>query len=93
MDGKLMFNAGEVKYVTATVVARNPNETVVIIDAKYELRSVRTKETVKSGECSVFGDEISILLDITEAGVYELKITVRVGAETFIQKTFIYVEG
>lgn len=93
MEGKITFYLGEVKFITASVASQNPNETIIITDAKYELRSVRTKETVKSGECSVSGNEISLLLDIAQAGVYELKLTVRVGAETFIQKTFIYVEG
>lgn len=92
MGDEIRFFAGEVKYITASVVPRNPREIVVVTDAKYELINARTNEAAESGSCSVSGSEISALLGISEVGIYSLKLTVKVGAETFIQKASVYVE-
>jgi len=93
MRGSINFYAGEIKEVSAQVRARNPNEVVVITEAKYQLKNVSTGETAEEGALDIDGDTISIILGINTPGTFELKFTVKVGAETFIEKAVIQVWG
>ena len=89
-QNEIQFYPGEMKYITATVSPRNPNETVVISEAKYELIDSR-KNTVEQGECETDKNEIRLLLGIDQEGYYTLKITVKIGKETVIQKAGVSV--
>lgn len=89
-QGEIQFYCGEVKYITATVRTANPNETVVVSEAKYELIDSR-ENTVEQGACETDGAEIRVLLGIDTAGIYTLKITVKIGKETVIQKAGVSV--
>ncbi len=91
-DEAISFFCGEKKYISAFVVAKDPNETVVITDADYELFDISEKEVVESGKCDFNANELTILLGIAKKGIYRLKITVKVGAEIFIQKSTVWVE-
>ena len=93
MRGRIDFYAGEIKEISAQVKARNPNEIVVITEAKYQLKNVATGEEVESGSLEISGDTVSTILGIDEAGTFELKITVKVGAETFIEKATVQTAG
>lgn len=86
----IQFYSGEVKTITATVMPRNPNDTVVISEAVYELIDSR-KNTVEKGTCETDKNEISLLLGIDTEGLYTLKITVKIGKETVIQKAGVTV--
>lgn len=89
-QNEIQFICGEVKYITATVRTMNPNETVVINEAKYELIDSR-KNTVEQGDCETEKNEIRLLLGIDQEGYYTLKITVKIGKETVIQKAGVTV--
>ena len=93
MQGRINFYAGEIKIVSAQVRARNPNEVVVITKAKYSLKNIANGETVESGELDIDKDTVSVILGIDEAGLFELKITVTVGKETFIEKALVRTES
>ena len=93
MRGRIDFYAGEIKEVSAQVRARNPNEVVVITKAKYSLKNIASGETVEDGNLEIDGDTVSTILGIDEAGTFELKITVKVGAETFIEKATVQTAG
>lgn len=93
MRGSINFYAGEIKEVSAQVRARNPNEVVVITEAKYLLRNVSTGGTAEEGSLEIDGDTVSVILGINTAGTFELKFTVKVGAETFIEKATVQVVG
>lgn len=90
MSSAIRFYAGEKKYIDITVVPKNQNDTVVISSALYEL--YKNDSVVESGECEAEGRNLKILLGIDTDGTYTLKITVAIGAETFIQKATIWVE-
>lgn len=89
-QGDIQFYCGEVKYITATVRTANPNETVVVSEAKYELSDSR-KNIVEQGSCEAEKNEIRLLLGIDTQGYYTLKITVKIGKETVIQKAGVTV--
>lgn len=89
-QGDIQFFCGEVKYITATVRTTNPNETVVVSEAKYEL-SDSQRNVVEQGDCEAEKSEIRLLLGIDTQGYYTLKITVKIGRETVIQKAGITV--
>lgn len=91
MQGRINFYAGEIKIVSAQVKARNPDEIVVVTEAKYQLKDVASGENVEGGELEIEGDTVSTILGIDSTGTYELKFTVRVGAETFIEIAIIQV--
>lgn len=84
------FFLGETKYITATVYTLNPNDTVVISDSKYELFDSK-KNVVEIGECEIEKNEVKLLLGINSPGFYTLKITVKIGKETVIQKAGVTV--
>lgn len=83
------FYAGEKKYIDILVVPKNQNDTVVINSAVYEL--LKEEEVVETNDCKTDGAHIEILLGIDIEDVYTLKVTVIIGAETFIQKSTIVV--
>ena len=85
----LSFYAGEEKYVTATLSSIDPDEIVVIKEADFELTDCKGT-LVSSGVCEIRGQEISVLLPIERPGSYTLKLTVRVGRETIIEKVNIF---
>ena len=93
MRGSINFYAGEIKEVSAQVRARNPNEIVVITEAKYSLKNVSTGETAEEGNLEIDGGSLSVILGINTPGLFELKFTVKVGAETFIEKATVQVVG
>ena len=90
-DGRINFYAGEKKYIDIDVVPKNRNDTVVVSSATYQLIDGET--AVESGECEIDGAHLKILLGIDDEGAYTLKVTVVIGAETFIQKATVVVEG
>lgn len=85
----LSFYAGEEKYVTATLSSIDPDEIVVIKEAGFELTDCKGN-IVSAGVCEIRGQEISVLLPIERPGSYTLKLTVRVGRETIIEKVNIF---
>ena len=85
----LSFYAGEEKYVTATLSSIDPDEIVVIKEAGFELTDCKGT-MVSTGVCEIRGQEISVLLPIERPGSYTLKLTVRVGRETIIEKVNIF---
>ena len=85
----LSFYAGEEKYVTATLSSIDPDEIVVIKEAGFELTDCKGT-LVSTGVCEIRGQEISVLLPIERPGSYTLKLTVRVGRETIIEKVNIF---
>lgn len=89
-QGDIQFYCGEVKYITATVRTTNPNDTVVVSEAKYEL-SDSQGNVVEQGSCEAEKNEIRLLLGIDAQGYYTLKITVKIGKETVIQKAGVSV--
>lgn len=91
MRGSINFYAGEIKEVSAQVRARNPNEVVVITKAKYSLKNIANGETVEDGTLDVDGDTVSVILNADEPGTFELKFSVTVGVETFIEKAIVRV--
>lgn len=91
MRGSINFYAGEIKEVSAQVRARNPNEVVVITKAKYSLKNIASGETVEDGTLDVDGDTVSVILNADEPGTFELKFSVTVGMETFIEKAIVRV--
>ena len=91
MYGNIHFYAGETKYVEATASAKNPNETVVVSSAKYEL--FQNGRAIEEGACQTDGAKIKALLAIEAPGIYELKITACIGAEKLIEKACVKVEG
>lgn len=93
MRGSINFYAGEIKEVSAQVRARNPSEVVVVTEAKYQLQNVSTGETAEAGNLNIEGDTVSVILGIDTPGTFELKVTIKVGAETFIEKAIIQVAG
>lgn len=91
MRGSINFYVGEIKEVSAQVRARNPNEVVVITKAKYSLKNIASGETVEDGTLDVDGDTVSVILNADEPGTFELKFSVTVGMETFIEKAIVRV--
>ena len=89
-QSEISFYCGEVKYISATVTPQNTNEVVVISSAEFEL-SDSSCAVVESGACEISGTQIKLLLSVTNVGYYTLKITVKIGKETVIQKTRIKV--
>ena len=85
----LSFYAGEEKYVTATLSSIDPDEIVVIKEAGFELTDCKGN-IVSAVVCEIRGQEISVLLPIERPGSYTLKLTVRVGRETIIEKVNIF---
>lgn len=85
----LSFYAGEEKYVTATLSSIDPDEIVVINEAGFELTDCKGT-IVSGGVCEIRGQEISVLLLIERPGSYTLKLTVKVGRETIIEKVNIF---
>lgn len=85
----LSFYAGEEKYVTATLSSIDPDEIVVINEAGFELTDCKGT-MVSSGVCEIRGQEISVLLPVERPGSYTLKLTVKVGKETIIEKVNIF---
>ena len=85
----LSFYAGEEKYVTATLSSIDPDEIVVITEAGFELTDCKGT-MVSTGVCEIRGQEISVLLPIERPGSYTLKLTVKVGKETIIEKVGIF---
>lgn len=85
----LSFYAGEEKYVTATLSSIDPDEIVVIKEAGFELTDCKGN-IVSAGVCEIRGQEISVLLPIERPGSYTLKLTVKVGRETIIEKVNIF---
>ena len=85
----LSFYAGEEKYVTATLSSIDPDEIVVIKEAGFELTDCKGT-IVSDGVCEIRGQEISVLLPIERPGSYTLKLTVKVGRETIIEKVNIF---
>ena len=83
------FYAGEEKYVTATISPIDPDEIVVIKEAGFELTDCKGN-MVSAGVCEIRGQEISVPLPIERPGSYILKLTVRVGRETIIEKVAIF---
>lgn len=93
MRGNISFYKGEQKKIEAVVTPRDPDELVVITSAHYELSRLSNGETVEDGELDIDKDTVSTILGIDEAGLFELKITVTVGKETFIEKALIRTES
>lgn len=91
MRGSINFYVGEIKEVSAQVRARNPNEIVVITKAKYSLKNIANGETAEEGNLEIDGNTISVILNADEPGTFELKFSVIVGAETFIEKALVRV--
>lgn len=89
-QSEISFYSGEVKYISATVMPQNPNEVVVISSAVFELCE-SNGEVIESGICEVSGTTLKLLLSVTKKGYFILKITVKIGKETVIQKTRIKV--
>ena len=85
----LSFYAGEEKYVTATLSSIDPDEIVVIKEAGFELTDCKGT-MVSTGVCEIRGQEISVLLPIERPGSYTMKLTVKVGRETIIEKVNIF---
>lgn len=85
----LSFYAGEEKYVTATLSSIDPDEIVVIKEAGFELTDCKGN-IVSAGVCEIRGQEISVLLPIERPGSYTMKLTVKVGRETIIEKVNIF---
>ncbi|MGN1418142.1 MAG: hypothetical protein ACI4W6_02310 [Acutalibacteraceae bacterium] len=90
MCDAIEFFSGEVKYITACVHTRNPNDTVVISSAKYELFDME-KNIIESGECETEKNNIKLLLGVSTCGMFYLKITAKIGRETVIQKVRVAV--
>lgn len=91
MRGNISFYKGEVKKIEAVVTPRDPDELVVITKAHYELSRLSNGETVEDGTLDVDGDTVSVILNADEPGTFELRFSVTVGVETFIEKAIVRV--
>lgn len=89
---KITFHEGEKREVNVIVTSKNLQDLVVITDAQYELKKTSDNTVVQKGSCEIEDNEVTIFLDLIERGVYELKITARVGREVIIDKTLVVVE-
>ena len=88
----MTFIEGEKREVTATITSKNPDETVVIADAHFELLKKSNNSVIQSGACEFTGNEVTVLLDLAEKGSYVLKITSNVGREVIKSKVLVDVE-
>ena len=84
------FYLGEEKYVTARIVPKNHNDTIVVTSAEYELTG-KNGEMADSGNCDIDGLTLTMLLTPGSAGSYKLKVSARVGAERIIEKSDVNV--
>ena len=87
---EILFYSGEIKYISAVVNPRNPNELVVISEAKYELIDSEG-QVIEAGDCEIENREIRSLLRVEGVGQYSLKLTVKIGKEVVIQKADVIV--
>lgn len=86
----IVYTLGEEKYVTATIKPKRNSDVVVVTRATYELID-EYKQVVETGSCDIDGKELSVLLEPEKAGIYKLKMTVKVGPETIIKTCEIKV--
>lgn len=89
---KLTFIEGEKREVTATITSKNPEETVVIASANFELIKKSDNSVLQSGNCEIEGNEVTVFLDLTAKGSYVLKIASNVGREVIKSKVNVEVE-
>lgn len=89
---QINFYAGEQKLIVLTVRPINPKEIVVVTKADYELIK-QYDEIAEKGTCEINGDEVAVLLKVTENGRYTLKVTMNIGREIRIEKIQINVDN
>lgn len=85
------FYIGEEKYVDANIVSKNKLDTIVVNEATYELSST-DGTVIDSGNPTIDGTKLTMLIKPPSTGVYKLKITVKVGPETIIEQANIQVK-
>ena len=73
---------GEERYVDFLVCSRDPNESVVVTDASYQLIDHRTGKTESEGACLIKDRCLRVLLRPNFKGIYHLIITAVVPPET-----------
>lgn len=76
---------GEKKYIEFEITSYE-DEAIVITDASYALQ--KDGITVEAGKAEVDGNEIRILLDTDESGVFILEVAVTIPPET-IKRTCV----
>lgn len=91
MEGIIKFYDGEDRIVSMKAVPQNRKETVVIRTAKYKLIDLETEEIVESGSLEINGEEMIAKLKWDKEGEYVLKITAKIGRETYIDKVRVRV--
>lgn len=90
---EIKFYKGERKEVTAIIRPANSNESTVITSAKYEVtKFFGDNAVIKTGECEIDGNNLTVLLEFLDTGKYRLEITVSIGRELVIERAYINVE-
>lgn len=84
---EIKFYEGEKREITAVIHSKNPKDTIVIVEAEYELKKQFGDEILQSGNCEIKGAEATVFLDFElPKGNYTLKIKSSVGREVIISK-------
>ena len=91
MQGNIQFFKGEKKYVSCEVIPKNSAETVVITSVVYELATIKKKQIIETGACTIEGNKAQVLLDMDERGSFLLTFTAVVGPETIKASAIIDV--
>ena len=79
----VFFILGEKKYVNSKIYPRDESETVVVTNATYKLTRLSDGMVEKTGNLTVEGAEMKVLIEPEFLGKYLLTETVTVGAEVF----------
>lgn len=90
-DEPIDFIPGERKIITVRVEPIDPNETVIVNKAWYELMPCGSESVLERGDCETSGDKAELLLGIDEKGSYTLKVTAEVGREVIKKKVSVRV--
>ncbi len=87
----LIFEAGEVRRIEFRAKSRDPFETMVITQAEWTLRSIRTEETLASGSAEIRGDRIMSLVPLIDEGRYIFELTATIPPEVIKERIDIRV--
>ncbi len=86
----IVYYLGEKEYIIGRVRPRNPKETVVVTDSKYEIH--KGEELFREGKCEIDGSVVRFLFSADEEGSFTGRMYASVGAETVINKFTLIVK-
>lgn len=75
------YAVGEARRIEWNIVPNDPDDTVVITGARYEILD-ENNETTETGQCDVDGMKVGVLFRAETAGTYLVRIFVTVPPET-----------